>query len=340
MKNIQIAKIFYNLADILEILNIQWKPAAYRKAARTLESLTEDIEQIYKEKNIQGLLELPSIGAGLAKKIIEYIKTNKISEFEKYKKQIPKGLLDIISIQSLGPKKAWLIYKKLKIKTVKELEEAAKTGKISKLSKFGKKSEEDILLGIKLLKKGEKRVSIGIALSIAESIKFKLKQLKFISKVDLAGSIRRRKETVGDIDILVISKKPKEVIDYFTNLEEIQKILAKGNTKVSVVLKQGINTDLRILQEKSYGSALNYLTGSKDHNVKLRQLALKHRYTLSEYGLFTLKNHKYIVGKTEEEIYKKLGMQYIEPELRENLGEVELSLKRKLRKIISNTKKH
>jgi DNA polymerase (family 10) len=334
MKNLEISKLLYEIADILEMQNVQWKPAAYRKAARSIEGLSKDIEVIYKKKGLKGLNEIPGVGEGIAKKIAEYLEKGKISELERLEKKIPKGLVDIINVQGVGPKKAWKLYKKLGINTLAKLERAAKQGKIRKLPGFGEKSEEDILTGISLLKRGHERMLLGRALPIAESILKKLKSLRHVKRGDIAGSIRRRKETVKDIDILVVSNNAKEVMDYFTSMEEVKLVLAKGSTKSSVVLKAGLNSDLRIVPEKSYGAALNYLTGSKDHNVHLRQIALKKGYTLSEYGLFRLKGHKYVAGKTEEEVYKKLGMGYIEPELRENRGEIEAALKNKLPKLV------
>lgn len=332
MKNKEIANIFYDIADLLELKDVAWKPIAFRKAARTLENLGEDVEEIYKRQGIKGLKEIPTIGEGLAKKIAEFVEHNKIKDYEDLKRSIPIGLMDRINIQGLGPKKAYKLYKELNIDSIKKLETAARKGKIQKLEGFGEKSEEDILVGLELFKRGQERMILGNALEISNSLLNKLKKLKEIKKIDIAGSIRRRKEVIRDIDILVASENPKKVMDFFTRLENVDKVLAKGTTKSSVVLKEGINSDLRIVEQKSYGAALNYLTGSKDHNVALRQIAIKEGYKLSEYGLF--KAGKYVAGKTEREVYKKLGLEYIEPELRENNGEIEASKKNKLPKLL------
>ena len=335
MKNQEIAKIFYDIADILEIQNIQWKPRAYRKAAQSIESLSEDLEYIYKTEGIKGLREIPGIGEALSKKIIEYIQTNKIKEYEKLKKQIPKHLSELIEIQSLGPKRTGILYKKLKIKSPKELEKAIRQHKISKLKTFGIKSEENILKGLKLFKKGKERTLLGIALPLSKQIESKLKTLNQVDQVITAGSIRRRKETIKDIDILITvkTKNTKPIMDFFTSMPEVSRILAKGNTKSTVILKNNMQVDVRIIDNSRFGSALQYFTGSKEHSILLRKIAIKNNLKLSEYGLF--KNNKLIASKTEKDIYNKLVMHYIEPELRENTGEIQASFKNQLPKLIN-----
>ncbi len=323
MKNHELAELLNEIADILEIKNVEWKPIAYRKAARVIETLPEDIESIYRKKGFFGILELPGIGSGIGKKIAEWLDTGKIKDLEELRKSVPGSVIAMIQIPGLGPKKVSKLYRGLKITSLGELERAARFGKIRKLEGFGEKSEEDILMGIELAKKRNERTLLGTVMPIADSIAGRLKRLKEVSRVDIAGSIRRRKETVKDIDILAISKKPKIVMDYFAKLDDVKMVIAKGTTKSSVVLKDGINCDLRIVEEKSYGGALAYLTGSKEHNIRMRQIAIKKGMKLSEYGLFDRKN-RYICGRTEKEIYSKLGMPFIEPEMRENIGEIEL----------------
>ncbi len=335
MKNIEIAAIFYKIADILEMQGIEWKPIAYRKAARTIEVLSQDIEKIYKINGLKSLMAISGIGEGLAKKIEEYILTGKVKEYERIKQQIPKGLEELLHIQGVGPKRAYLLFKKLKITNVISLEQAAKKGRIKNLEGFGEKSEQDILKGIEMLKRGQERMLLGRALPIAREIEYRLRALKEVKKVIIAGSVRRMKETVKDIDLLVISSNPKKVIDVFTKMPNVERVLAKGETKSSVFLKEGINSDLRVLKEKSFGAGLNYFTGNKDHNVELRRIAIEKGLKLSEYGLFNAKTNKYVCGRTEEEVYKKLGLNYIEPELRENLGEIDAAKKRKLPNIIN-----
>lgn len=333
MKNQELAKIFYDIADILEIQNIQWKPRAYRKAAQSIESLSEDIEEIYKSKGIEGLKEIPGIGEALSKKIIEFIKTNKIKSYEKLKKQIPRHLSELIEISSLGPKRAELLHEKLRINNLKDLEKAIKEHKISKLKTFGIKSEENILKGLELFKKKHERTLLGTALLIARDIESKLRALKQVNQVITAGSIRRGKETVKDIDILVTANNPKQVMDYFTSLPEVSRILAKGPTKSSIILNNNLQVDIRIVSNNILGSALQYFTGSKEHSIELRKIAIKNKLKLSEYGLF--KKNRLVAGKTEKELYNKLGMQYIEPELRENKGEIQLAMQNKLPNLIN-----
>lgn len=330
MKNQEIAQIFYNIADILEMKNVQWKPAAYRKAARALESLSEPVEDVFKEGGIKALEDIPGIGERLAEKIIQYIKTGKIKEYEKLKKTLPKGLIDMMNVQGIGPKKAQKLYKELHIKSVKDLEEAAKKHRIQKLETFKEKTEENILKGIEIFKQKKGRMLLGLALPQAREIISQLKKVKGVQQVEAAGSLRRMKETIGDIDILVTSKDHEAVMDAFTKMPSVKRILAKGETKSSVWLKTGLQVDVRVLDPSSFGSALQYFTGNKDHNIKLRAIAIKKGLKLSEYGLFTKKGNKKVAGKTEEEVYKKLGLPYIEPELRESMGEIDAAKQKKL----------
>ena len=334
MKNIEIALIFYKIADILEMLGIEWKPIAYRRAARVIETMSKDIETIYNKDGLKGLMQISSIGKALAKKIEEYILTDKIKEYELLKKQIPAGFEDLLYVQGIGPKKVYKLFKKLKIDNIQKLENAAKKGLIRKLEGFGDKSEQEILKSIEIFKKGQERMLLGKALPIAREIESSLEKLKEVKKVVIAGSVRRMKETIKDIDILVISSNPKKVVNTFTTMPNVERVLAKGETKSSIVLKQGINSDLRVLEEKSFGAGLNYFTGSKDHNVELRRIAITKGLKLSEYGLFNAKNGRYVCGRTEQDVYKKLGLSYVAPELRENLGEIQAAKKSKLPKLI------
>jgi DNA polymerase (family 10) len=334
MKNLEIAGIFYEIADILEMKNIEWKPQAYRRAARSIETLSKDIEIIYNKRGISALKEIPGVGDAIAKKIEEFINTGKIKGYDKLKKSIPSCVEAMTHIPGMGPKRALILFNKLKIKSVKDLEKVAKSGKISKLSGFGAKSEQDILKGIALLKSSAGKMPLGKAWPIVQSIMSDLNKLKEIKKISLAGSIRRRKEVVRDFDILAVSSNPKKVIEAFTKLSDVKSVIAKGSTKSSVRLSQGINCDLRVVEDKSFGAALQYFTGSKEHNIRCRQIAIKKSLKLNEYGVFNVKTKKYLCGKTEPEVYKKLGMQYIEPELRENHGEIEAAQKNKLPKLI------
>ncbi|MDD5649468.1 MAG: DNA polymerase/3'-5' exonuclease PolX [Candidatus Nanoarchaeia archaeon] len=320
MNNQELANIFYKIADILELKNVEWKPQAYRKAARAIESLTNSLEDIYNKKGIEGLDNIPGIGIHIAKKIEEYIKIGKILEFEKLQKEIPKGFYDLMEISGLGPKSIRKLYAKLNIKSISDLQKAIKEKRIENLFGFGEKTEEKFEQGIELFNKRKKRILLGIAYPLSQSLISEIKNIKYVDKVEIAGSLRRRLETIGDFDILITSKNPNYVVSEFIKLKDVKKILVKGNTKVSVLLKNDVQCDLRIISEEKYGSALLYFTGNKDHNINLRKIAIKKGYKLSEYGLF--KNDKVIASRTEKEIYNKLGFQYIEPELRENNGEL------------------
>lgn len=332
MKNQLVANILYQIADLLDLKgDIFFKTRAYRMAAQTIEVLEEDIEDIVKEDR---LLEIHGIGEGLAKKIKEIVETGKSDYFERLKKEIPEGLIHLLDIHGLGPKKVAAIYKNLGITTLEELREAATVGKLRELEGFGEVTEQNILRGIQLLERTSGRTLLNIAYADGTGYLDYLKKCKKIEKTSVAGSLRRMKETIGDVDILASSKHPDEVMDYFVKYPSVQRILSKGTTKSSVLLNDNMQVDLRVVEPKSYGAALQYFTGSKEHNVTLRGLAIKKGYKLNEYGLFEKDTEKYIVGKTEEEIYKKIGFPYIEPELRENRGEFEAAKNKTLPNLV------
>ncbi|MBU1704692.1 MAG: DNA polymerase III, partial [Nanoarchaeota archaeon] len=313
MKNFDIAKIFYEIADLLDIKGVQWEPRAYRKGAQSLENLSEDVSDIYEKGSIKALMEIPGIGKALAEKIESYIKTGKIKKLEELKASFPKHFDELLEIPGMGPKKALLLNKELNIKSVKDLEKAIAQHKIAKIKTLGEKTEQNILQGIELLKKGQERRLIGFALPIAEQIRDALLDKPFVEKAVIAGSLRRRKETIKDIDILVASSEPKKVMDFFSSMKIIKRIIAKGDTKTSVILDNNMQSDLRVIPESQLGSALQYFTGSKEHGVKLRKIVVQKGMKLSEYGLFDRKTNTLLASKTEEEIYKKIGLQYPEP---------------------------
>jgi DNA polymerase (family 10) len=329
MRNQEVAKILYEIADLLELKNVQFKPYAYRRAAQTIESLSKDIEEVCKEGKLE---ELPGIGEAIAGKITEFIETGKIKSYEDLKKKMPFDFESLLAVEGLGPKKVSSLYKKLKVRNLNDLESAAKTGKIRKLPGFGEKTEQEILQNIEFARKRNERMLLGIALPIAEEIEQRLKKLKEVGKIITAGSLRRMKETIGDLDILITSSNPQKVMDFFVNMNDVKDIIAKGPTKSSIVLNSGLQIDARVVKENEFGSALLYFTGSKEHNIALRKVAISKKMKLSEYGLF--RSSKQIAGRTEQEVYSKLGMQYIEPELRENTGEIEAAIKHALPNII------
>lgn len=316
MGNKELAKLFYELADLLEMQNVEWEPIAYRKAARSIENLSEDIEQLYNEKGIEGLKSIPGIGEGISKKIIQYLETGKIQKLEDLKKAKSKfKFSELMDIEGIGARRAKILYEKLRIRNLEELKEAVRQHKIARLSGFGEKSEKNILLSLE--NKKSKRYSLKEILPTANEIKSKLGKLKEVIRIEVAGSIRRRKPAVKDIDILVSSKKPKEIIDFFTSMKGIKRILAKGPTRATIELKEGLQADLRVVDDSSYGAALQYFTGSKDFSIMLRQIAMKKGLKLNEYGVFDKKTNKKLAGKTEKEVFKALGLKYVKPELRE-----------------------
>lgn len=345
LSNSEITKILYEIGEYLEMKGEAFKPRAYERAGQAVESLEKPINEIYKKGGIKALEEIPGIGVSIAEKIEELIKTGRLKYYEELKKKIPVNLSELTAVEGMGPRKIKVLYEKLKIKNLNDLEKAAKAGKIRKLEGFGIKSEENILKGIEFVKSGGGRFILGFIMPEIRQIEERLKKLKEVKVINAAGSVRRRKETVGDVDFLIISDKPELVMDFFVSMPEVARVFARGKTKSAIKLKNGMDVDLRVLPEESYGAALNYFTGSKDHNIALREIAIKKGYKLNEYGLFkiaelrgtkrgTTRKEIQIAGKTEEEIYKALGMDYIEPELRENHGEIELAQQHRLPKLI------
>ena len=322
VKNKEFAQLLFEIADVLEMQGVDWKPNAFRKAARGIESF-DDLEKLYMSKGRKGLQEIDGVGEGISKHLEEFLVKGRVAEFEKVRASVPQGLLQMMRIPGLGPKKVMRLFKEEKIKGVEELEEFIKSGRLQELEGFGKKSAEDILRGIELVKNGTDRKLLGEALSVARELCVQVEAIPGVKKAEVAGSLRRRKETIGDIDILVISDNPEKVMAAFVKFPQVQTVLGKGPTKVSVLLTNRTQADVRVLSEKEFGAGLQYFTGSKDHNVELRRLAISKGYKLSEYGLF--KGGKFVAGRTEKDVYEKLGLKWIPPEMREAQGEIENS---------------
>ena len=330
MKNREIARIFFEIAELLDMKEVQFKPRAYRRAAQTIESLPVAIEDVYREGKLE---ELPGVGSSIAKKIEEIIKTGSLEYYEELKREFPAGVLSLASVPGIGPKRAKILYEKLGVEGLDALEKAASEHKISALEGFGDKLEREILEAVALAKKKKERELLGFALPVAEDIQRRLQSLKEVKSVSVAGSVRRRRETVGDMDILAVSTGPRKVMDFFTNMEMVKEVVSKGDTKSSVRLDNGLSVDLRVVEEDSFGSALQYFTGSKEHSIKIRKIAIKKGLKLNEYGVFT-KAGKKIAGKTEDGVYRALGLPFIEPELREDRGEIEAALEGELPNLV------
>ena len=336
MENKEIADLFNEIAAMLSIdetPSSKFEIRAYQKAALTIGTLQEAVEDIYNEGGVGALMGLPGIGKGLAAKIEEYIKTGRIKKYDELKKRYPIDIKQLTSIAGLGAKKAARLYKELKVKDISTLKKAIGQHKISKLEGFGSKSEESLGKGIILLEASKGRLLLGDALPIAEEIISQLTKSRLVEKAVIAGSTRRMRETVGDLDILALSNKGAEVMELFSNLPEVSSIVVKGPTKTTVLLKMGISCDLRVIAPESFGAALQYFTGNKDHNIQVRKIAISKGYKLNEYGIFDKRN-RIMPTKNEEEIYEKLGMQYMPPEMRESRGEVKLALEHKIPKIV------
>ena len=326
-----VASVLNQVADLMEIEAVDFRTLAYRKAAHTVENLSEDIEDIRKEGRLQ---ELPGIGAKIAKKIEEIVDTGGSLEYlENLKKEFPVDYDALIAVEGLGPKSIKQLYNELGIKNLDDLEKNAKRHRIRRLKGMGETTERKILLNLEYARKSTGRKLLGHILPIAVKMKNELDRLDYVERVEIAGSIRRRKETVGDIDILVTTNQPLEVMAYFTGMDMVRDVVVSGPSKSTVRLKEnGIDVDLRVFDDESFGSALMYFTGSKETNVALRRIAISKGLKLSEYGVF--RGQKLVAGTTEEDVFKSFGMEYIEPELRENTGEVEAASLGKLPKIL------
>ena len=328
MRNLELADIFDRIADMLEIKGENpFKVNAYRKVVLTLENLPEDIEQIHRNGKLRNI---PGVGEKIAKRIEELLETGKLTYFEELKRSLPEGLVEMLSVPDVGPKTAQLLYKNLGIENVDEMEKAAREGRIRGLEGMGEKTEENILRGIELLRRRTGRMLLGTAVQLSRSIIERLTTMDEVERISPAGSLRRMKETIGDIDILITSPKPKPVMDVFVNLPEVSQVLAHGDTKSSVIMENQVQVDVRVVKSESFGAALQYFTGSKQHNIKLRELAGKTGLKINEYGIFNVKSGKKIAGKEEKEIYSGIGLPEIAPELREDRGEIEAALNGKL----------
>ena len=333
MKNKEIAAIFNRIADALEIKGESgFRVLAYRKAARVIEELPQPIEEIAAEKKLD---DIPGVGKGIAQKIDEYLRTGRMNKLDEALAGIPEGLLELLNIPNLGGKTIHLAYKELGVKNLEDLKKVIADGSLARLYGMGEKKVENIKKGIDIYEHAQERIPIAEALTIVEAVIDYLKQSPGIKRISPAGSLRRMRETVGDIDILATGDDGAAIIEYFTHYPGVTRVLAAGSTKGSILVEAESGerqVDLRIVPEDSYGAALQYFTGSKAHNIKLRSLAKERGLKISEYGVF--RGEEKIAGRTEEEVYEVLGLPFIPPEMREDRGEVELALEKKLPQIV------
>jgi DNA polymerase (family X) len=315
--------MLYEISEFLEMDSVPFKPYAYQKAALTLETLKDDIGDIYRKGGIKALKEIPNIGENIAKKIEEVLTTGRLRYYEEFKKKMPIDLDEIVRVEGVGPKKAKVLYEKLGVTNLKQLEDEARSGRIAPLAGFGEKTQKNIIEAIEFLKRSHGRFLLGEILPVANEVVDRLKAMKEVKKIEIAGSLRRMKETIGDVDILVTSDNPTKVMDFFTSQPGVVKIWGKGSTKSSVRMKEGFDMDLRVIPGESYGAALQYFTGSKDHNIALRKIAIDRGLKLNEWGLF--RGSQSVASRTEEDVYKAIGLRWMPPEIREDRGEIEAS---------------
>ncbi|RKY66541.1 MAG: DNA polymerase/3'-5' exonuclease PolX [Candidatus Latescibacterota bacterium] len=319
MKNRELSEIFGRMADILEFKGENpFKVNAYRKASRVIGELRDDVEVIYKQGR---LMNIPGIGSGIAKKIEEYLTTGRMSKYEEISRGVPEGLMELMAIQSMGPKTLALLHDRLGVESLDDLKRAIEDGSMEALPGLGAKKVENIKRGIKLYAASRGRIPLGIALPIVEGIIAQLKQMKQIIRISTAGSLRRMKENIGDIDILAAGTEGEQIIHRFAQLPQVTEVLAAGDTKGSVIIEGKTQVDLRVVSPQSFGSALQYFTGSKAHNIHLREIAKGRGLKISEYGIF--RGNERLGGQREEDIYSALGLSWIPPEMREDRGEIE-----------------
>lgn len=332
MKQHEIAHLFEQIADLLEYQGANvFRVRAYRRGAQTLESFSGDLARLCEEKKLS---ELGGIGADLSAKIEEYLSTGAIKALDELKKKVPEGILHLLDVPGLGPKTAKLLNDHLKIDSLETLEAAATAGKLRDLPGFGAKKEENLLKGLGILRKGRERMHLGTALAAGHDMVAFLKSLPGVKQVSTAGSLRRMRETIGDLDVLVASAKPDAVIDAFQHSPYASRVLGAGTTKSSIVTPDGLQIDLRVVAPDSYGAALQYFTGSKEHNVRVRELAAKQGLKVNEYGVFKASTNRRVAGREEAEVYQAVGLAWMPPELREDRGEIEAAKTGKLPKLV------
>ncbi len=333
MKNTEIAKVFEDMADLLELKGEnKFKIRAYQRAARAIDYLPKEIEIMLEEG--EDLQSIPGVGEAIAKKTIELVNTGKLGAYEELKAGFPEGITALLEIPGIGPKTANKLSTELGIQSVEELEKAIEDGRVAQLFRLGDKAAENILQQIQALRRKDQRIPIGEALPVVDEVLDALRPLPGVKNLTAAGSLRRFHETVGDIDLMGTADNPEDVIDAFVNLPQIRQVVAKGPTKATVILPGGLQADLRMVEHDSFGSLLQYFTGSKQHNITLRTKEQKKGLKLSEYGITDSKTNELEKFTTEEAFYKRLGMQYIPPEIREDRGEIELAEKGRVPKLI------
>ncbi|TLZ60969.1 MAG: DNA polymerase/3'-5' exonuclease PolX, partial [Methanobacteriota archaeon] len=321
------------IADLLEMKGEdRFRPVAYRRAAREIEAMPEDIEKTWRQGGVPRLQEIPGVGDAIAIKIDQYLREGKIDALEELRKEFPKGLVEVMKLRGIGPKKASILWSSLGITDVKDLKKAAENRQIRRLKGFGEKTEQRILEAIRLHEEGQSRTLLAVAWPIADEILEHMRKNAPIDKASIAGSARRMRETVGDLDLLVTSPDPAAAMRAFTSMPMVKEVVLAGDTKATVLLKARIQADIRVLEPGSWGAGLVYFTGNKDHNIHLRTMAIERGWKLDEYGIFEGK--KKIAGETEEDVYGAFNLPWIPPEIREENGEIEAAQAGKLPRLV------
>jgi DNA polymerase (family 10) len=332
LQNRAVAERFALIADMLEIKGESiFRINAYRRAARAVEGLTEDIAEIAARG---GLTEIPGIGRATADKIVEFLKTGTMKAYDELVASLPPGVTTLMRVPEIGPKTALLLSDRLGITTLDELETAARAGRIRDLPRMGARTEENILRGIAAVRRSAGRRPLGVVLPVADELVALLRAVAGVQEIEVAGSLRRRRETIGDIDILVTSTQPDRVMEAFVRAPQVTQVLSHGPTRSSVVLTVGLQADLRVVEPEAYGAALQYFTGSKEHNVALRERAVRRGLKINEYGVWRVKDGRRIAGRDEAGVYRAIGLPWIPPELREDQGEIDAAARDRLPRLI------
>ncbi len=332
MKNSEIAKILRHMAVFYEMQDAPFKPRAYEKAAQAIADFDEQMTDVYRRDGAAGFRKIPGVGPGIGEHLDELVNTGRLKKYEALRKKFPINLDELGNLQGVGPKTLKALYQKLKVKNLRDLGHALAKHQVSRLPGFGKLTEEKIYKSFQFRKSHSGRFLLGDVYPIVRDLSHRLEFSGLFTKVMVGGSYRRMQETVGDIDILAVAKDPKRAGNFFARLPEVVRVLEHGESKSEIMLEHGLQVDLRLVQEKNWGAASQYFTGDKAHNVKLRKIAISKGLKLSEYGLF--RGNKMVAGKTEEEVYKKLGMAWVPPELRTDSGEIEAAQKNQLPKLL------
>jgi DNA polymerase (family 10) len=330
--NDRVERALQEYADLLSIVSDDpFKPRAYEKAARAVGGYPDDVAEL----DERGVLAIPGVGKSIAAKVTEYLRTGSFEELDDLRAQVPGGVREMTSIPGFGPKKAMAAYRELDIASVEELAAAAERGELASLKGFSRTTERNVLAGVRRLRSSRGRVQVNEALEVAEDLLARLRSIPGVRRAAYAGSLRRMAETIGDVDLLVASDRPAAVMDAFVGFDMVARVLAHGETKSSIVTTGGLQVDLRVIDREAWGAAMIYFTGSKAHNIRIREMAVRKGLKLNEYGVFRAKTGKLLAAESEEIVYERLGLPYIEPTLREDRGELEAALAGELPDLIT-----